>query len=91
MSPIFSEIRYASSLMLNRQELHIDHGASSMLELCQGALRPCAVEPLIDPLTWDRLFIIQFLDHAPIAIRMSAVETHQSLMRLARVSAAAAN
>jgi hypothetical protein len=91
MPGIFSEIRYASTLMLNRQQLHLDRGASTLLELCEGALRPANVEPMIDPLTWDRLFLLQFHDHAPIVIRMSAVETHGALMRLAKVSANLAN
>jgi hypothetical protein len=91
MPAIFSEIRYASTLMLNRQELHLDHGAASILELVENAIRPCNVEPMIDPLTWDRIFMFQFLDHAPLAIRMSAIETHATLMRLAQVSASKAH
>jgi len=72
MASIFSEIRQASTVMLTRQRLHLDHGASRLLEMMEAALRPDTFDAVMDPTNLDRVLIYQFAQHAPIAIRMSA-------------------
>lgn len=74
IGPILNEIRSASNIMVNRQRLKLDKGAEKMLGMCANALRPVANDVIIDPATGDRLFILQFADHAPIVIRMSVAE-----------------
>lgn len=79
MPVVLAEIRAASALMLQRQSIHLDRGQEALLSLCETALRPAQVDVLIDPLTGDRIFLHQFFDHAPIALRASPLE-HQMHM-----------
>jgi hypothetical protein len=80
---ILDEIRYASETMVNRQQIKLDRGASVLLGMCETALRPAVVQILIDPMTQDRLFILQFTEHAPLAFRVSALELPLILNQLA--------
>jgi hypothetical protein len=91
MSGIFAEINHAATLMLNRQRLHLDRGASAILELFETALHPTTIEPMIDPISLDRLFLFQFDDHAPFAVRLSVMETFQAQMRYAQFCARSMN
>ncbi|HEV7278424.1 MAG TPA: hypothetical protein VGN80_19255 [Devosiaceae bacterium] len=83
MPGFFAEIRHAANLMINRQALRLDSGADQTLEMCQMALRPAIIEIIVDPLTSDRLFLFQFHDHAPVALRISAAELPMMLQQLA--------
>src|SRR6185369_1550755 len=64
MAPILNTIRQAANLMVNRSSWAPDGGARRLLELCATALRPIGNEVVIDPMTGDRLFILQFADHS---------------------------
>lgn len=88
---ILDEIRYASETMVNRQQIKLDRGASKLLELCETALRPAIVQILIDPVNQDRLFILQFTDHAPLSFRISALELPLILKQLASAIARSLN
>lgn len=74
ISPIFNTIKQASNLMVNRSRFLPDGGNLRLMELARAALRPADSDVLVDPLTGDRVFIHQFHDHSPIAIRHSIVE-----------------
>ena len=86
---IFSEIRHATNLMFTRQRLTIDRGASKLAELAEIAITPRDAHVMIDTKTFDRLFVFQFLDHAPISLRMSAIQVEYMLGSLARRAASA--
>ncbi|RWO22845.1 hypothetical protein [Mesorhizobium sp.] len=86
MAPILNEIRYASNLMVKRQRLKLDRGAEKMMALVQHALKPFHTEIIIDPANGDRVFILLFEDHAPLAIRKSVADMHTTLRDLARVT-----
>lgn len=85
------EVRTAAQLMGTRQRLKLDHGHQKLLEMCQTSLRPAWVEVLIDPITMDRLFILQFRDHSPVVIRQSPTEVAGALQQLAIAVARAGN
>lgn len=91
MPAIFSEIRHAVTLMVNRRQALPDRGAAALLELCATALRPAIIQILVDPLTADRLFLFQFEDHAPISLRISPLELEGMLQDLAAAIARSKN
>jgi len=78
MPAILHEFRVASAVMVNRQASTVDGGAESMMELCRTALRPVRIEGMIDRRSWERTYIMQFRDHAPLAITLTLAEA-QSL------------
>lgn len=88
MPMIFAEMRYATNTMLTRSKFSIDRGASKFRDVIQAAMSPRDAEVLIDPSTKDRLFVFQFLDHAPISLRMTAIQVEYMLGRLSRNAAA---
>ena len=87
MAPILNEIRYASNLMVKRQRLKLDRGAEKTMALVEHALKPLHTEIFIDPANGDRVFILLFEDHAPLAIRKSVADVHTTLRNLAEVTA----
>lgn len=91
MPAIFSEIRHAQVLMIQRQRMHLDRGAEQMLELCETALRPSHLDVLVDPHNGDRLFIHQFEHHAPVAFRVSPVDVMANLAIINLVLSRATN
>lgn len=74
MPAFFSEVRAAADLMLIRQSMRPDRGSRAMLDLCEHALHPTRTDVAIDPITGDRIFLMQFADHNPISIRMTPHE-----------------
>lgn len=91
MAPILNELRYASNLMMQRQRLKLDRGARKMMDLVEHALRPSHIEILIDPVSGDRIFILIFEDHAPMAIRMTSDDVSICIANLADVAAKSTN
>lgn len=88
IAPILHEIRMAALAMMDLQKMKLDRGQEKLLELAQHALRPSALHVLIDPLTADRIFILLFNDHAPLAIRRTPAEVMHGKLLLARAEAA---
>lgn len=74
-----SEIRYASRTMMYRQAMKIDEGNAALKELVDTAMRPAAISALVDQTSGDRIFVMQFSDHAPIVIRMTMEEVGRSI------------
>ncbi len=85
---IFAEMRYATNTMLTRSRFSVDRGASKLRDVIQHSVNPHEVEVFIDPRTNDRLFVFQFIDHAPISLRMSAIQVEHMFGRVARKAAA---
>lgn len=88
---IMNELRNASVQMIEKQHLHLDKGASKVLELCQAAIRPAVIQVMVDPVTHDRLFLFQFDHQAPIAVRVSPLDLPAMLAQLARAVANSVN
>jgi hypothetical protein len=91
MPKIFAEVRHATNLMFTRQRLSLDRGASKLRDLLEVAVEPRDVAVYIEPKTFDRLFVFQFLDHSPISLRMPAIQVEYMLGRLAHITAASYN
>ena len=89
MPAIAAEMRYATNTMLARSRLAADRGASKLREVIHHSVNPHNAEVFIDPRTNDRLFLYQFIDQAPIALRMTAIEVEHMIGRLARKAASA--
>lgn len=85
---ILNEMRYAANTMLARSRLAVDRGASKLRGVIDASVNPHETDIFIDPRTNDRLFLFQFLDHAPISLRMTAIQVEYMLGRLARKAAA---
>lgn len=88
IAPILHEIRTAALSMMNLQTMKLDRGESKIWEIARNALRPAAMRALICPMTADRIFVLQFRDHAPLAIRQTLEEVAESKLILARAEAA---
>lgn len=52
-------------------------------------LRPICMEVIIDPITADRVFLLRFDNHAPLAIRQTPEEVMHTKLLLMRAEAAA--
>lgn len=74
IAAILNTIRQASNLMTMRSSWAPDGGNARLLELLRTAMRPADSHVMVDPATGDRLFVYQFQDHSPIAIRHSIAE-----------------
>lgn len=74
MPAIFHEFQVASAQMVTRQSLYFGDGGSDLIqELCRLALRPIDIYGSIDRYSGDRTYVMQFSDHAPLAIRIAPV------------------
>lgn len=82
MAGVLSELHFASSAMVSRQQFKLDRGADKLLEMCESALRPTAFDVLFDPFTGDRLFVHQFDDHVPIVFRYTPADIERNLARM---------
>lgn len=89
IAPILHEIRMAALAMMDIQALKIDRGHDKLLELARHALRPIDLQIIIEPWTGDRIFFLQFADHAPLAIRRTPEEVIRSKLLLAQAEARA--
>lgn len=69
---IYAEVHLAQSLVIRRRAVWPDRGASALEEMVEVALRPTHVDFRLDPWSGDGLFVNQFDDHAPVALRLSA-------------------
>jgi hypothetical protein len=91
MAPILNELRYASNLMMSRQRRKLDGGAQKMMDLVEHALRPTHIEIIVNPVTGDRVFILLFDDHAPMAIAISPADLQVCCADLADATSKATN
>jgi len=91
MAGVLSELHFASSAMVSRQQFKLDHGADKLLEMCESALKPIALDVLCDPITGDRLFIHQFDDHVPIVFRVPPFEVERNVAKITRFMRASLN
>lgn len=87
--PILHEIRSAALAMMRIQAMKLDRGKDKLLEIAERALRPIDLQVLIDPLTADRVWVMQFNEHAPLAIRQTPHEIVNAKLLLAQAEAAA--
>ena len=88
---VMTELNAATALMVQRQSFKLDKGASKLLEMCETAMRPAAIEVIVDPVTHDSVFIHHFAGHQPITIRISAEELPIFLAKLAAAISRSAN
>lgn len=56
-----------------------------------NALHPLSVEVIIDPVTLDRFFVVNFEEHKPITLRVSCVELTVILSNLAAAATRSLN
>lgn len=90
MPAIMNEFRVAAGVMTARAAEAPDQGQSVLLDMCAAAMRPFHIEGMIERLTSDRIYIMQFEDHAPVAIRISAdmaCRLRHKMTNLARLAA----
>lgn len=83
-------LRAASSQIAARKRYAHDWGRAWLADLCAKAPRPAEITVRVDPQNGDRLFLMQFDNQAPIALRNTVEDVHrviESLMRLARQTA----
>jgi len=91
LAAIHAEIQAAAALMLYRQALQADEGMTAFEHAFRAALLPADCSVSIDSQTSDRLFMLQFPDRLPLAIRMTPEQVGDSLDQLSAVSRLAAN
>ncbi len=88
---IFKEISYATNVMFTRKSLMLDRGSGVLFDLIKNAKHPGRTETYIDSLTLDRVFVFQFLEQAPFAVRLTALQHREMLDSLQRGVAAKMN
>jgi hypothetical protein len=91
LSAVIAELQAAAALMLSRQSMQADDGMLALEDAFTAALKPVETFVRIDPATSDRLFLMQFLDRLPLAIRMAPEQVADSLDQLIRVTRRSAN
>ncbi len=91
LAAIHAEIQATAALMLYRQALQADEGMAAFEHAFRAALLPADCSVSIDSQTSDRLFMLQFRDRLPLAIRMTPEQVGDSLDQLSAVSRLAAN
>lgn len=90
ITKMLNTFRAASSQIAARKRYAHDWGRAWLADLCATAPQPAETTVRIDRQTGDRLFLYQFDDQAPIALRRTALEvqeTMESLRRLTRQTA----
>lgn len=70
---VWEEVHNASNLMLHRRGGGLERDHERLYELCSEALTPRRQVIIVDPYSADHIYILQFDDHEPLAIRMSAL------------------
>lgn len=88
IGPILHEIRIAALAMMDRQALKIDRGLGKLLEVARHALCPIDLQVWIEPATADRIWLLQFSNHAPLGIRQSPEAVDDAKLSLADAEAA---
>lgn len=91
LSAINAEIHAAAALMLYRQAMQADEGMTAFEDAFRAALMPADCSVSIDRQTSDRLFMLQFRDRLPLAIRMTPEQVADALDQIATVSRLSAN
>ncbi|MER8540287.1 hypothetical protein NKH17_12610 [Mesorhizobium sp. M1334] len=91
LAAVHAEIEALSALMVYRQSARPDEGMTAFADSFRTALSPADCTVSIDPETSDRLFMLQFPDRLPLAIRMAPEQVADSLDQLESVSRRAAN
>lgn len=91
LSVIIAELQAAAALMLYRQSMQADDGKACFDDVFAAALRPQGTFVTIDQATSDRMFMLQFRDRLPLAIRMTPEQVADSLDQLGTVSRLSAN
>lgn len=79
MALLNDEVRTAAGVMLRRQRLGLDRGATALAALTNAALNPTRVDMVCDRRTGDWVFLHQFADHAPVALRLSRAQLANNL------------
>lgn len=83
MAAVQAEIRTASLLMLYRQSMSRDAGASAIADLLATALQPAQTDVVVDAKTGDRIFLMHFADRMPIVIRRTPEQLVETLAAVA--------
>ncbi|RUU29724.1 hypothetical protein [Mesorhizobium sp. M6A.T.Ce.TU.016.01.1.1] len=91
LAAIHAEIQAAAALMLYRQAMQADEGMTAFEDAFRAALMPADCSVSIDRQTSDRLFMLQFIDRLPLAIRMTPEQVAEALEQLGIVSRLSAN
>lgn len=90
-SAVLAEVQTATMLMLYRQTMRPDDGITAFDDVLATALRPDECHVMVDSRTGERLFVLQFRDRLPLAIRMTPEQVGDSLAQLGQVSRRTAN
>lgn len=88
---ILNEMRSLTALMMARQHMALDRGASRLVEICQAARHPVFIQPFVDPSTHDRVFLFQFEQEVPLAVRIAPDVLPLVLAQLSRAIAGTLN
>ncbi|RWQ12377.1 hypothetical protein [Mesorhizobium sp.] len=91
ISAIHAEIHNAATRMLYRQAMRADEGVAAFDDVLRAALRPADCHVIIERDTADRVFVLQFRDRMPLAIRMAPEQVADSLDQLTSLSRLTAN
>lgn len=89
MPALLNEVRFASGQMVSRLLAGPDAGREQIIEMCACAMRPSHIDGLVERLTADRVYVMHFEDHAPVAVRIPlamAVTLREKMENLSRWS-----
>lgn len=87
---LLQEFRNVASVMMARQRLKLDRGASKVIELAEMARPPTDIDVMVNPLTADRILMVYFADSPPVALRLAPdiiTATRAKIERAARLAA----
>jgi hypothetical protein len=90
LTKMINTLRAASSQIAARKRYAHDWGRAWLADLCATAPRPAEITVRVDPQNGDRLFLMQFDNQAPIALRNTVEDVQrviESLMRITRQTA----
>lgn len=91
LAAIHAEIEAAAALMVYRQAAQANEGMAAFGASFRAALRPADCSVSVDLQTSDRLFMLQFRDRLPLAIRMAPEQVADSLDQLTSLARRTAN
>lgn len=86
MPALYFEVRAAAGNLVDRQALSMDAGASAILELCRNPMRPTHIGGMLHRRTWDRIYYLEFEDHAPLAISISPAQAMNLRARMDKLA-----
>lgn len=88
---VLNEVRFAAAEMAAKQRLKLNRGAEALEDLCDAALRPSLIHITTDPVTHDRLLLMQFDRSPPLTLRISPLHLPALLTELSKAFASAMN